>query len=126
MSYLLWDPQATFFKRWGVGWEWGSVTLLPSPCLTSGPITLGPQSTFTIKFPSLVLFISQTKGNDSPQSHLEWVGWCHTSKQGVPRGILTPIATPFPRGALPKWSRRGKSSRFPFGLRTWPCRRSTA
>ena len=49
---------------------WG-VTLPPDPCFTFGPITLGPQSTFTIKFPSLVFFISQTKGNDSPQSHLQ-------------------------------------------------------
>lgn len=86
--------------------------MLPDYCLTSGPITLGPQSTFTIKFPSLILFISQTKGNDSPQSHLEWVEWCHKCKQGVPRGILTPMTTPFPRGALPKENRRGKGSHF--------------
>lgn len=82
--------------------------MLSDHCLTSGPITLGPQSTFTIKFPSLILFISQTKGNDSPQSHIEWVEWCHTSKQGVPRGILTPMTTLFPRGALPKGIEGGR------------------
>lgn len=69
--------------------------MLPGPCLTFGLVTLGPQSTFTMKFPFLVLFIAQIKGNDSSQSHLKWVGR-YTSKQGVPRGIFTPHCNSFP------------------------------